>query len=240
MKPPSIPPDRSFDALDALLDRIERDLARALDSSAESSVGLHERLLELEAWADPVRALPPARARRVADAQRRLLLAARSEPSADFVADVIAQLPEPGGAAWRRAALGSAFLDGPTHLRRWRRAAIAATVLAASAVGIAAQRGALPPALEHAGGLDPRIGLLEPLDPAGPSVRGAPSSFAGLVASPHVAMQTGRGLRVLPLRVVRPVARDGRGLVEIDRRLLDRVFGDAADEASGEPDPERN
>ena len=185
------------------------------------------------AWSSPESA---ADARRVEALRRRLALVSRVDRGADIVADVTARLPQPGTAEWRRAVLGEAFLEAPASLARWRRAAMAAAVLAA--VGVTLSRTADERSASRGPrGPDPRVGLLEPLEPvagavqagwslgdgAGTSTRnvgwqvtGVPGGVWQQVPRTNVDPWRGRAVRVLPLRI-----RSTRGY----ERVVDPFFG---------------
>ncbi|MCB9825639.1 MAG: hypothetical protein H6806_08450 [Planctomycetes bacterium] len=235
------PDERVPDTLARVLDQLGAELDAALDVHAGPSQGAatdRARVVQHRLEAAVARAAPlsAADARRVEALRRRLALVSRVDRGADIVADVTARLPQPGTAEWRRAVLGEAFLEAPASLARWRRAAMAAAVLAA--VGVTLSRTADERSASRGPrGPDPRVGLLEPLEPvagavqagwslgdgAGTSTRnvgwqvtGVPGGVWQQVPRTNVDPWRGRAVRVLPLRI-----RSTRGY----ERVVDPFFG---------------
>ncbi|MGE0192857.1 MAG: hypothetical protein AB7T63_12545 [Planctomycetota bacterium] len=217
------------------LSRVLAELAVELESALDLDTvsAADPRGLRASAWQRRLDAalegaapLSAADARRVGALRHRLALAARRDRAADVVAEVTARLPEPGSQAWRRAVLGDAFLQAPASLARWRRAAMAAALMAG--VGLAWTRvpeGGAPARL--AAGPDPRAELLEPLGPEPGGLRWGWSEAGGAggaartvgwpqVPRPEVDPWAGRALRILPLRIHAPRAFE---------RAVDPFFG---------------
>lgn len=243
------PDDRAPVTLAHVLEQLGAELDAALDlpgGAVRDAAIEHARVVQHRLDAVVARGAPlaAADARRVDALRRRLALVARADRGADIVAEVTARLPRPGSAEWRRAVLAEAFLEAPASLTRWRRAAMAAAVLAA--VGITLARTSDEGLTSRgASGPDPRVGLLEPLEPTGDSLTpawlrsgrvdgptrnvdwpglGVPGS--GWQPVPRLSADPwgGRAVRVLPLRI-----RSARAY----ERVVDPFFG--APRPSDEP-----
>jgi len=208
------------DELSRVLAELAVELESALDlATPPSATAVGPRasawLHRLDAALERAGPLAAADTRRVAALRLRLALAARRDRAADVVAEVTARLPEPGSQAWRRAVLGDAFLEGPASLARWRRAAMAAALLAGVGLVWARVPDRAAPSRVAARD-DPRPDLLERLEPLPPGTpaavwgqgggAGGATRSVGWQPVPRLDADpwAGRAIRVLPLRIHAP------------------------------------